>query len=187
MGQGVAKANATARGAGAQKKMLDSARYYTYRPGVDRDTRQWHDQDGQALSYEAVREGIRTHAQTHTYSFRVVVSPGLEGIDRDVYRSYIAGMFEHAYFVEHHNTAHEHAHVIGFRDTRIPKQQLIEKQQELTRMVEQEHALRQEHKGELAHHMEQHQERQRQLAAAQEIERQRARQRQRDQELDYER
>jgi hypothetical protein len=80
MRQGVAKANVTARGAGAPKKMLDSARYYTHRAGEDRDTRQWYDQDGQALSYEAVKAGIRTHAQAYTYSFRVVVSPGLEAL-----------------------------------------------------------------------------------------------------------
>jgi hypothetical protein len=161
MRQGVAKANVTARGAGAPKKMLDSARYYTHRAGADRDTRQWYDQDGQALSYEAVKAGIRTHAQAYTYSFRVVVSPGLEGLSRDVYRSYVSGLFEHCYWIEHGNTQHEHAHVIGFRNTRIPKQQLMAKQQQLTLQVEQERALRLEHQRELAQHMEQHLERQR--------------------------
>jgi hypothetical protein len=157
----VHKANAVARGAGAAKKMADSARYYTYRAGLDRDVRQWYDQDGRELSYAAVQQGIRTHAQAYTYSFRVVVSPGLEGVSREVYRSYVAGLFEHCYWIEHGNTAHEHAHVIGFRNTRIPKQLLNEKRQELTLQVAHEVALRQERQRQLAQHMEQHLERQR--------------------------
>ena len=47
------------------------------------------------------------------------------------YHQALAGRFDHYYFIEHHNTAYPHAHVIGFRHTRVRKAEL----QDLRRTV----------------------------------------------------
>jgi hypothetical protein len=143
MPQAVQKANYVKQGAGARMKMLDSARYYTYRAGLERDERTWRDQDGQVVSYEQVRAGISEAAEQYTYSYRMVLSPGGPA-SPELYREHLAGMFDRYYVINHDNTEHAHVHVIGFRDTTLRREQLRQQQQELTRRVALERELEQD-------------------------------------------
>jgi hypothetical protein len=143
MTQAVQKANYVKRGAGARTKLLDSARYYTYRAGLEREQRTWRDQDGQVVSYADVRAGISAAAEQYTYSYRMVLSPGGPA-SPELYQHHLAGMFDRYYLINHENTEHAHVHVIGFRNTTLRRGQLREQQQQLTRRVALEREQEQE-------------------------------------------
>lgn len=91
-----------------------ACKYYTYREGADQAQRQWRNVDGEVLSYDRAREEIREQSKTWGYSYRIVLSTEAARIGPEGYQQVLAGRFEHAYFIEHLNTDHPHAHVITF-------------------------------------------------------------------------
>ena len=58
----IVKANYRTRGPKTPQAMKQAVRYYTFREGPDRTTRQWYAQDGQAVPYAAVQAAVAEHA-----------------------------------------------------------------------------------------------------------------------------
>ena len=136
----IVKANYLPRGRTARA----AAKYYTFRDGPDRLTRIWHTSDGRAALYDEVQAELAAGAAAYAYTYRMVLSPQAVDLGPAGYHQALAGRFEHYYFIEHHNTAYPHAHVIGFRRTRVRKAEL----QDLRRTVrdlEQARAQDQQH------------------------------------------
>jgi hypothetical protein len=136
----IVKANYLPRGRTARA----AAKYYTFRDGPDRLTRIWHTSDGRAALYDEVQAELAAGAAAYAYTYRMVLSTQAVDLGPAGYHQALAGRFEHYYFIEHHNTAYPHAHVIGFRHTRVQKAEL----QDLRRQVhelEQARAQDQQH------------------------------------------
>jgi hypothetical protein len=106
------------------KAVRQAAKYYTYRDGPDRAQRLWQTRDGRTVAYADVHPELRAAAQTYAYTYRVVLSTKAVDITAEGYRAVLANRFESYYFVEHHNTDYPHAHVIAFRNQRMPKAEL---------------------------------------------------------------
>ncbi len=123
----IIKANYTRRGrtpSTTAKQISHAAHYYTYRDGPDRDRRVWYAKDGRSGSYDAFKSEIYAHAKTHRYSYRVVLSTSEADIGPAGYHAVVGDRFTQYYFVEHHNTAYPHAHVIGYRATKLSRTDL---------------------------------------------------------------
>ncbi len=123
----IVKANYTVRGKVASrtaKQISHAAHYYTYRDGPDRDERVWYAKDGRSGPYDAFKSEIYAHAKTHLYSYRVVLSTSVADLGPAGYHAVIGERFSQYYFVEHHNTAYPHAHVIGYRATKLSRTDL---------------------------------------------------------------
>src|SRR3712207_3428948 len=111
----VVKLNYLTRGTTVQR----AAQYYTFRDGPDRAQRVWHTSDGRVALYDDVRAEIAAGVETSAYTYRVVLSAHGVDLGPAGYHQALAGQFERYYFIEHHNTDHPHAHVIGFRNERV--------------------------------------------------------------------
>src|SRR5918997_6195280 len=111
----VVKVNYLTRG----KTVQQAAKYYTFRDGPDLAQRVWHTSDGRVALYDEVQAEIAAGMAAYAYTYRVVLST--QGVDLGPagYHQVLAGQFERYYFIEHHNTDHPHAHVIGFRTRRL--------------------------------------------------------------------
>ncbi len=123
----IVKANYTVRGKVASrtaKQISHAAHYYTYRDGPDRDGRVWYAKDGRSGPYDVFRSEIYAHAKTHLYSYRVVLSTSVADLGPAGYHAVIGERFSQYYFVEHHNTAYPHAHVIGYTATKLSRSDL---------------------------------------------------------------
>ena len=109
----------------AAKSARQAAKYYTFRNGPDRLTRIWQTRDGRTGSYADLGAEIAAAATAYAYSYRLVVST--EDVDLGVAGDHqvLSNRFAQYYFIEHHNTAYPHAHVIGFR-TRLLRQAELE-------------------------------------------------------------
>ena len=106
------------------KTTRKAAKYYTFRSGPDLAQRMWHTSDGRVALYDAVEAEIAAGAQAYAYTYRVVLSTKAVDLGAASYHHALAGQFERYYFVEHHNTAYPHAHVIGFRQRLVRKGEL---------------------------------------------------------------
>ncbi len=123
----IVKANYTVRGKVASrtaKQISHAAHYYTYRDGPDRVGRVWYAKDGRSGPYDAFKSEIYAHAKTHLYSYRVVLSTSAADLGPGGYHAVIGERFSQYYFVEHHNTAYPHAHVIGYTATKLSRSDL---------------------------------------------------------------
>lgn len=109
----ITSGNYVCRKKGAKGAMLRAAKYYTFRDGPDLRSRQWYSRDA-ALSYDELRQEVAEHAQTYGYSYRLVLSTKEARVSIDDYRATLGERFDHYYLIEHDNTDHPHAHVIGF-------------------------------------------------------------------------
>ena len=116
----VVKLNYVPRGTTVQR----AAQYYTFRDGPDRAQRLWHTSDGRVALYDEVQAEIAAGVETATYTYRVVLSTDAVDLGPAGYHQVLAGRFERYYFIEHHNTDHPHAHVIGFRTRRLRSAEL---------------------------------------------------------------
>ncbi len=99
--------------------MQQAAKYYTFRDGPDRAQRVWHTRDGRVALYDEVQAEIAAGVAASAYTYRVVLSTDTVDLGPAGYHQALAGQFERYYFIEHHNTDHPHAHVIGFRTRRL--------------------------------------------------------------------
>lgn len=106
------------------KAITRAAKYYTFRDGPDRATRQWHTSDGRTTTYDAIADELRCHARTHAYSYRVVLSTKDAKLGPASYHQALRTRFETYYFIQHGNTNFPHAHVIGFRANRFTRAEL---------------------------------------------------------------
>ncbi len=116
----VVKVNYLGQGTTARR----AAQYYTFRDGPDRAQRVWHTSDGRVALYDEVQAEIAAGVETAAYTYRVVLSTEAVDLGPAGYHQVLAGRFERYYFIEHHNTDHPHAHVIGFRNERLRKAEL---------------------------------------------------------------
>ncbi len=120
----VVKLNYLTRGMKAVQTIGQAAKYYTFRNGPDLAARVWYANDGRVTLYNAVQAEIAAGAQAYAYSYRVVISAKDADLTAAGYHAVLAGQFERYYFIEHHNTAVPHAHVIGFRKELVSKAEL---------------------------------------------------------------
>lgn len=118
-----------------------AANYYTFREGRDQAQRVWYDKDGQTMPYADVRSAIREQARTWGYTYRVILSTKEADLPPEDYRAVLGAQFADYYFIQHHNTDHPHAHVIGFTKTRMKRPEL---KAMLARLQEVEQARAQE-------------------------------------------
>jgi hypothetical protein len=97
---------------------MRAANYYRFRDGDERDQQQrsWRDKDGNEISHADVLKAIEENAVQHDYLYRCIVSTKDAALTPDDYRTVLDGHFTAYYVIEHHNTDHPHAHVIGLRD-----------------------------------------------------------------------
>src|SRR5918997_1782418 len=135
----VVKVNYLTRG----KTVQQAAKYYTFRDGPDLAQRVWHTSDGRVALYDEVQAEIAAGVAAYAYTYRVVLST--QGVDLGPagYHQALAGQFERYYFIEHHNTDHPHAHVIGFRNGRVRKAEL-QAMRTTVRTLERAHAQEQQ-------------------------------------------
>src|ERR687886_2163005 len=115
----ILKANYLRRGRRAMQMTRKAAQYYTFRNGPDRAQRVWQTSDGRTAIYAAVQAEIQAAAQTYSYTYRMVVSTKEVDIREEGYRAALGDRFDRYYFIEHHNTAYPHAHVLGFCEERL--------------------------------------------------------------------
>ncbi len=123
----IIKANYTRQGrtpTTTAKKISHAAHYYTYRDGPDREGRVWYAKDGRRGPYDAFKAEIYAHAKVHPYTYRVMLSSNVADLGPAGYHAVIGERFSQYYFVEHHNTAYPHAHVIGYRPTKLSRTDL---------------------------------------------------------------
>lgn len=119
----ITNGNYVCRKQGAKKAMLRAAKYYTFRDGPDLRSRQWYSKGDRSLSYDELRAEVEEHAQTYGYSYRLVLSTKAARVAIDDYRATLGERFEEYYLIEHDNTDHPHAHVIGFTKKMIKRQE----------------------------------------------------------------
>jgi len=116
----ILKNNHVARGKGAARSAGLSAKYYTFRSGNDQAGRLWRAKDGRTISYGEARDAIRVNAQTHGFTYRLMISTKETPLTMDDYRDVMNTLGEtwiDYYFIEHRNTEHPHAHVLAWRKT----------------------------------------------------------------------
>jgi hypothetical protein len=123
----IVKANYSTRGRNARKAAQTASRaahYYTYRDGPDRDGRVWYASDGRSGPYDGFRAEIYAQAKAHAYTYRILLSTQAHDLGPVGYQAVLGERFAQYYFVEHHNTAYPHAHVIGYTNTKLSKSDL---------------------------------------------------------------
>ncbi len=108
----------------AARRASRAAYYYTYRDGPDRDGRVWYANDGRSGPYDRFKADIYAQAQTHAYTYRILLSTTAADVGPADYQAVLGERFAHYYFVEHHNTAYPHAHVIGYTATKLSRSDL---------------------------------------------------------------
>ncbi len=123
----IVKASYSPRGSNgrtAARQASRAAYYYTYRDGPDRAGRVWYANDGRSGPYDRFKADIYAQAQTHAYTYRILLSTTAAAVGPADYQAVLGDRFAHYYFVEHHNTAYPHAHVIGYTATKLSKADL---------------------------------------------------------------
>ncbi len=123
----IVKASYSMRGRNARnaaRRASRAAYYYTYRDGPDRDGRVWYTSDGRSGPYDRFKREIYAQAQTHAYTYRLLLSTTAADVGPADYQAVLEDHFDQYYFVEHHNTAYPHAHVIGYTATKLSKADL---------------------------------------------------------------
>ncbi len=108
----------------AARRASRAAYYYTYRDGPDRDGRVWYANDGRSGPYDRFKADIYAQAQTHAYTYRILLSTTAADMGPADYQAVLGDRFSQYYFVEHHNTAYPHAHVIGYTATKLSRSDL---------------------------------------------------------------
>lgn len=119
----VAKGNYI-KGAGGVKHALAHVRYLQMRGGDDRDhalggKRLFIDANRSAISGSEVNERIKQQNESGVVIHRVVLSPGIPGVDLDSYVRAVLSALKHStgqdieyYATKHRNTDHDHSHVV---------------------------------------------------------------------------
>ncbi len=119
----VAKGNYI-KGRGGIKHALSHIRYLQTRSGDDREQyadkkRLFISADRDAITGREVAERIKTMDENKVVCHRVVLSPGVEGVDMNAYTRAVMSALSHSkgldfeyYAIEHKNTEHGHTHVI---------------------------------------------------------------------------
>lgn len=123
----VAKGNYI-KGRGSLKHALSHVRYLEVRGGDDRarfegKRRLFIDATRDGITGREVRERIKTLDERRMTVHRIVLSPGIEGVDMEKYTRAIMSALEHTkgktleyYATEHQNTDHDHTHVVILGD-----------------------------------------------------------------------
>lgn len=118
------------KGEGGIKHALAHVRYLQLRGGEDRDCaegrrRQFINATRENINGWEVNKRIRELNEDNVIIHRIVLSPGVEGVDMDAYTRYVMRELEHSrgqtltYFATtHRNTNHTHAHlvILGTKD-----------------------------------------------------------------------
>jgi len=119
----VAKGNYI-KGRGGIKHALAHVRYLQIRGGDDRDhaigrKRLFIDAKRDGISGAEVNERIKSMNENHVVCHRMVLSPGIDGVDMNDYTRTIMSELQRSkgqdfdyYATEHKNTEHEHTHVV---------------------------------------------------------------------------
>ncbi|MBS1956605.1 MAG: hypothetical protein JST89_20625 [Cyanobacteria bacterium SZAS-4] len=119
----VAKGNYI-KGAGGVKHALAHVRYLQMRGGDDREhalggKRLFIDANRSAISGSEVNERIKQQNENGVVIHRVVLSPGVPGVDLDNYVRAVLSALKHStgqdieyYATKHRNTDHDHSHVV---------------------------------------------------------------------------
>jgi hypothetical protein len=119
----VAKGNYI-KGKGGIKHALAHVRYLQMRGGDDRDhavgrKRLFINSNREGISGSEVNERIKQLDESKVVIHRIVLSPGVEGVDMDAYTRAVMTELERSkgldieyYATEHKNTDHDHSHVV---------------------------------------------------------------------------
>jgi len=144
--------------AGGQSKGRAKAhvRYIAFRPGPEGqiEQRTFFTDNGDGITAKQIQEEIDQLKGRGVLTHKMIVSPGLEGVDTQEYTREVLsewsknkGLDLKWRAVVHDNTAHEHAHVVIFgkdakgRDVRITRQDLKEIRELGDRYLQREHAI----------------------------------------------
>lgn len=118
---------------------IRAAGYYRFREGPDLERRSWYDAESQRTHEEVIQE-LKEHAHEYDYVYRTMMSTRDVPLSIDDYRQVAAAHFERVYILEHRNTDHPHAHVIGLRN-RVVKDEEREEMYKKIRELEQQREL----------------------------------------------
>lgn len=152
----VVKSSFIRSGPEARGRAKAHARYISYRPGADGETEQRlffsADQDG--LSAKSVQHEIEQRKGHGVLVHKMILSPGLNGIDLQDYTKHLMAEWGAAKGLDltwraviHNNTRHEHVHLLLFgkdknnRNVHISRKDLNEMRSIGDRYIESEHEL----------------------------------------------
>lgn len=107
------------KGTNAVARMTAHINYVRYRDGEDRAERDFFDEERDLIDVKEVRQMVRESDGEGVVAHRVIVSPGLKGVDVKAFTRETLKQLERAkgYELEwraivHSNTDHDHAHVV---------------------------------------------------------------------------
>lgn len=116
------------KGTNAIAKVTAHINYIRYREGEDREERSFFDEEREEIDVRDVRQMVRDSDGEGVVAHRIIVSPGLQGVDLKAYTRETLKHLERAkgYELEwraivHSNTDHEHAHVVVMGTDRYGK------------------------------------------------------------------
>jgi hypothetical protein len=130
--------NRTKRGNVSYAKTTQSIAYYGYGKPVTNPYRQlrgtWHDEQGAVATHDDTLEWARQKSRQHQYTYKLVLSLRDGPMQaRDFVQAMRASDSERWQgwrLIVHRDTEHVHAHVVAFRDKKLPKEAFQQWKQE---------------------------------------------------------
>jgi hypothetical protein len=119
--------NRTPTGRASHAKVKRGMQYYSYgnwREKEPQERGQWHSPDG-VVSTEKAHQWASEQARLNEYTYTLMLSLRDGNMQEEDFTQAMehAGFFDNWMLIQHRDSEHDHAHVIAFREKKLPKQE----------------------------------------------------------------